>query len=297
MTFVRLGLLLALGAGSLTVLGTSSTAAAQTDQGSDGAARTFFDQGRAAYEAGQFEEAARLLRRAYLLSPRFALLYNIGQAELRAGHDALALEAFEGFLRQAPEEDTRRSEVSERVRVLRSLGVTPTTGGTVTTPNATVTTPDATVTTPDATVTTPDATVTTPDTTAVTLATPEVTATTTSTPDMMVAQPHEDSGGSDATPWVIAGVGGGVLVAGVVLVGVGAAQSDATVNEIGLTYPEFQARVSDANTLLGVGIGLTALGVIGTTVGVIWGISSGPSSSASARLHVVPNGLLLEGAF
>ena len=282
MTFVRLGLLLALGAGSLTVLGTSSTAAAQTDQGSDGAARTFFDQGRAAYEAGQFEEAARLLRRAYLLSPRFALLYNIGQAELRAGHDAQALEAFEGFLRQAPAEDARRSEVEERARVLRSLGVTPTTGGTVT-PDTT--TPDTT--TPDTTVTTPDTTVTTPDTTV------EAPVT-----DQPVA---ETQSGGDATPWIVVGVGGAVLVAGAVLIGVGVAQGETAVNQQGpVSYSDYQAQISDANTLTGVGIGLTIAGAIGTTIGVIWAVSSpsgSGSSSASARLHVVPNGLLLEGAF
>lgn len=271
MMFLRVALLLALGASSL---GLASRAAAQADQASDGAARTYFDQGRAAYEAGQFEEASRLLRRAYLLSPRFALLYNIGQAELRAGHDAQALEAFEGFLRQAPADDERRSEVEERARVLRALGTTPTT----TTTTTTTATPPTTEVTPATTTTAP-----------------------VDEPVLVPTRTQADSGGGDATPWIITGIGGAVLVTGVVLLAVGVTQADSAVNEEGpVTYASYQAQISDANTLLGVGIGLTVVGAIGTGVGVIWAVSSpgaSSASSASARLHVVPNGLLLEGAF
>jgi tetratricopeptide (TPR) repeat protein len=90
-------------------------------------ARDHYQAGATAYEAGRFEDAARAFRRAYLLSGRAALLYNVGQAELRLGRDALALEAFEGYLRQSDDSGERRSEVEERVRVLRSLGVRPAT--------------------------------------------------------------------------------------------------------------------------------------------------------------------------
>ena len=279
MMYLRVAFLLALDASSV---GLASSALAQTDQASDGAARTFFDQGRAAYEAGRFEEASRLLRRAYLLSPRFALLYNIGQAELRAGHDAQALEAFEGFLRQAPAEDARRSEVEERARVLRALG--PATTAPATTAPAT----------------------TAPATTAPATTAPATTTTTTTRlpveePVIVTTRPQADSGGADATPWIIAGIGGAVLVTGVVLVAVGVTQGDTAANQVGpVSYPSYQSQISDANTLLGLGIGLTVVGAIGTGVGVIWAVSSpgaSSASSASARLHVVPNGLLLEGAF
>ena len=99
---------------------------AQSDRVPDAEARAQFDTGRAAYDARRFEDAAQAFRRAYVLSPRYQLLYNIGQAELRAEHNERALGAFEGFLRQAPEADPRRSEVQERVNVLRGMGVTPT---------------------------------------------------------------------------------------------------------------------------------------------------------------------------
>jgi tetratricopeptide (TPR) repeat protein len=102
---------------------TTSVAHAQTDASSDAEARRLYGEARTAFEAGDFDTAVRNFRRAYLLSPRFALLYNIGQAELRAGHDALALEAFEAFLRQAPADDEHRGEVEERARMLRSMGV------------------------------------------------------------------------------------------------------------------------------------------------------------------------------
>ena len=202
------------------------------------------------------------------------MLYNIGQAELRAGHDAQALEAFEGFLRQAPADDERRSEVEERARVLRALGTTPTT----TTAPATTTTEAG------------------------------VTPTATTTTTVLVEEPvtvsnrtQADSGGADATPWIVTGVGGVVLVTGVVLVAIGVTQGDTAANQVGpVSYPGYQSQISDANTLLGLGIGLTALGAIATSVGVIWAVSSPSASSApsaSARLHVVPNGLLFEGEF
>lgn len=99
---------------------------AQSDRVPDAEARAQFDTGRAAYDEGRFEDAAHAFRRAYVLSPRYQLLYNIGQAELRAEHNERALAAFEGFLRQAPEDNPHRSEVQERVNVLRGMGVRPT---------------------------------------------------------------------------------------------------------------------------------------------------------------------------
>lgn len=100
-------------------------ASAQSNTRSEAEARERFAAGLRAYDAAEFDVAVREFRRAYLLSPRFELLYNIGQAELRAGNDALALEAFEGFLRQAPDDHPLHGEVAERVRVLRGLGVEP----------------------------------------------------------------------------------------------------------------------------------------------------------------------------
>ncbi len=104
----------------LVALLTPALALAQASS-SDEEARTQFERGRVAYDAGDFEAAVQAFRQAYLLSNRPALLYNIGQSELRLEHHALALEAFEGYLRRAPEDDPRRAEVEERVRVLHTM--------------------------------------------------------------------------------------------------------------------------------------------------------------------------------
>lgn len=92
-------------------------------QTADEEARALFEQGAAEYASGNFEAAVGTFRRAYLLSNRPGLLYNIGQSELRLGRDGRALSAFEAYLRS--DETAMRSEVEERVRVLRELGVTP----------------------------------------------------------------------------------------------------------------------------------------------------------------------------
>jgi tetratricopeptide (TPR) repeat protein len=106
-----------------TALGLGSAMEVQAQVSADEEARQLFEQGRQAYDAGRYDEAAAAFRRAYLLSGRPALLYNIGQSELRGEHHDEALEAFEGYLRQATDDDpARRSEVEERVRQLRSMG-------------------------------------------------------------------------------------------------------------------------------------------------------------------------------
>lgn len=108
----------------LTIGAWTGTGHAQSES-SEARARALFTQGRAAYDAGDFDEAVTAFREAYLLSGRPALLYNIGQSELRLDNHALALEAFEGYLRQTDEGDSLRAEVEERVRVLRGMGIRP----------------------------------------------------------------------------------------------------------------------------------------------------------------------------
>ena len=89
----------------------------------DDEARVLFDEGQSAYESGQFETARARFRRAYVLSGRYQMLFNVGLAELRLENDASALEAFEAYLEHAPEDATNRANVEQRVRVLREMGV------------------------------------------------------------------------------------------------------------------------------------------------------------------------------
>ena len=266
-------------------------AAAQTDTGSDTDARALFEQGRVAYDAGNFDEAVRAFRRAYVLSPRFPLLYNIGQAELRAGHDQLALDAFEGFLRQAPAEDSRRSEVEERIRVLRAMGVAQPTAQEV---------HDATATETATTETATTETVATTET--ATTETAESSAEASSTSSQSSAPAPSSSGGGDAgvAPWIVVGVGGGLAVVGAVLMGVGAGDSSRVTGAArGTSWADISGAAGEANTLWGVGIACLIGGVVAAGAGVVWAVvgAGGSSESATARLRVLPGGLSLEGEF
>lgn len=225
----------------------ASTASAQADTSADSEARLEYERGRVEFEAGHFDEAARLLRHAYVLSPRFGLLYNIGQAELRAGRDALALEAFEGFLRQAPTDEPTRSEVEERVRVLRGLAA----------------------------------------------ATPMAEAPVAETPAPAPREP-------EIAPWILAGVGGAVLIAGGVLLGVANLEASRVTNAARDTrWSSIEGAQRNANTFSGVGITMLSVGAAATAVGLVWGAIDITSASdqPSARLHFLPTGVLLEGSF
>lgn len=239
-------------------------ASAQSDGSADTDARAVFDDGRRAYDEGRFEDATRAFRRAYLLSARYQLLYNIGQSELRAGHDAQALQAFEAFLRHAGADDPQRAEVEERVRVLRSMGVE--------------SAPDPTTTETTTTTTT------------------STTETTTDTPP----PPPRDEG-PGVVPWILVIGGGAAIVAGAVLMGVGVSESSRVTGATdGMRWADLEGSASSANVLWGTGIALAAVGLAATGVGLVWALSGGSGSSeggATARLRIGPSGLGVQGEF
>lgn len=242
-------------------------AVAQVDGGSDAEARRRFDEGRAHFDAGEFADAANAFRRAYVLSPRYALLYNIGQAELRAGRDAEALEAFEGFLRQAPADDARRSEVEERVRVLRAMGIAASTGTVVATAEPEPATPE-------------------PEADPVVAATP--------------AAGPADGGGSDPTGWIIAGIGGAVAVGGAILLGVGVADAGSVTGAPdGTRWADIEGAAGRANAEFAAGVAMLAVGVAALGVGIALGATSGGGGSGetSASLIIGPGGVSLAGTF
>lgn len=235
---------------------------AQTDASSDSEARALFEEGRTAFAADHFEDAARAFRRAYLLSPRFALLYNMGQAELRAGHDSRALEAFEAFLRQAPTTHPHHAEVTERVNVLRSMGVSAAT---------TEASSPAVAVEP-------------------VVASPAVVASASS-------PPHDE--GPGAAPWIVLGSGAAVLIAGGVLMGVGASHASSVTGATdGAHWADLRGAADDANVLWGVGIGLGVAGLAAMAVGLGWALSgSSSSTTVEATLRVGPSGLSIQGTF
>lgn len=91
--------------------------AADPADANDEEARTLFREGEAAYGEGRFEEALDRFQRAYELSQRVALLYNVGLAAMNVGKDREALEAFRGYL--ASDQDLpNRAIVEARVVTL-----------------------------------------------------------------------------------------------------------------------------------------------------------------------------------
>ena len=110
----------------------AQTASTPADQGEDNEARALFEAGQVAFSEGRFENALEYFERAYELSQRPALLYNIGSSADRLRQDARALEAFEAYLVAMPDADNRQ-HVEARMAVLREAvadgGESPVEGG------------------------------------------------------------------------------------------------------------------------------------------------------------------------
>ncbi|HKU38202.1 MAG TPA: hypothetical protein VJR89_08645 [Polyangiales bacterium] len=85
----------------------------------DKQARLQFEQGRKAFDEGDYRAAWGFFHEAYRLSGRAQLLFNIGQTADRLGHDSDALTAFKLYLEQLPTADNRR-DVENRVRALEA---------------------------------------------------------------------------------------------------------------------------------------------------------------------------------
>lgn len=94
-----------------------SVAQAQDAGTRDAEARALFQAGSMAYAAGRYEDALESFERAYQLSPRPDLLYNLGQACDRLRMDETALGYFRSYLAEAPSAE-REQEVRARIAVL-----------------------------------------------------------------------------------------------------------------------------------------------------------------------------------
>lgn len=101
------------------VLGALAPSAALAQSASDEQARSLFEAGRTAYEAGNFEDALRYFEESYALSQRAPLLYNIAQAADRLDRNARALEAYRGYAERVPDAPNLEF-VRGRIRVLES---------------------------------------------------------------------------------------------------------------------------------------------------------------------------------
>ena len=85
----------------------------------DERARAYFVLGRSAYDAGNYEEAITQFERAYELSQRSDLLFNLYQGHHRAGNLAPAVDYLERYLEEGSPDDLQRGTLTERLTNLR----------------------------------------------------------------------------------------------------------------------------------------------------------------------------------
>ena len=96
---------------------TESTAPGK-ENSTDTEARKNFEAGQVAFAAGRYQSADENFRRAYELSGRPELQYNIALAADRMRKDDIALTYYEGFLRDVKTHD-KRAEAEKRARALK----------------------------------------------------------------------------------------------------------------------------------------------------------------------------------
>lgn len=96
----------------------SPGSAIEDTSGADAEARAHYMAGQLAFDQGRFDNALDAFQRAYSLSQRPELLYNIGSAADRLRQDAVALDAFERYLELVPHSQHANS-VRARIGLLR----------------------------------------------------------------------------------------------------------------------------------------------------------------------------------
>jgi tetratricopeptide (TPR) repeat protein len=93
-------------------------AGAQSTANNDAKARLLFDNGAMLYEEGRYEDATAAWERAYVLSPRPLLMFNIANAQERVGNLDKAHDALNRYRAFAPAEE--RAVLDRRIRNLEN---------------------------------------------------------------------------------------------------------------------------------------------------------------------------------
>lgn len=97
----------------------AASTAAGARQRADAQARELFLAGEEAYDQGRYEDARDAFTRAYALSGRPALLFNLGSVSERLRRDEEALRAYEAYLESLPDAPNR-GYVESRISFLRA---------------------------------------------------------------------------------------------------------------------------------------------------------------------------------
>ncbi|MBN8611414.1 MAG: tetratricopeptide repeat protein [Deltaproteobacteria bacterium] len=238
------------------------------EAGAEAEARALYAAAQAAFHEGRFENSLQYFQRAYELTRRPALLYNLGVTYDRMRRDDEALAAFEQYLREEPDAENVR-EVEGRVAVLRQALARTT--DTQTTPAET--TPVAA--TPVERTPPVEREIARPD------------------PTLIVAAPSNDPG---PAPWIVVGIGGAAVVTGAVLLAVAAADVAAVEgaspgthwSEVRGAYERSEAESIAGGVLLGVG-------AAAAVAGVVWAVAG----SGGSEVEVAPTagGVVVRGTF
>lgn len=229
------------------------TAAPALAQEHDEEAHGLFAAGAAAFESGRYEEALEYFQHAYALSPRPALLYNLGQAADRARRDDVALDAFRRYLDATPDAPNR-AEIEGRVRVLERAVAEHTSAEPPTAGTPTEGAHDMTDTAPPISPTPPPAVALDPVALALTI------------------------------------VGGVFVIGGAVMLGVGV--PDLAPPNPDLILEDELKRQQRGEILAGVGGAALGIGLIGAIIGVIMIVTASSTPRASA-FRLAPGGLAL----
>jgi hypothetical protein len=94
-----------------------STTLARADTDTDEQAKRAFEEGRDAYESGDYETACKRFKSSYLLSGRPAMLFNLANCYDRWGRPHEAAESLRAYLRVVPY-DRERPDIELRIRAL-----------------------------------------------------------------------------------------------------------------------------------------------------------------------------------
>ncbi len=232
-------------------------------------ARAHYGTGSIAFGAGRFADALAEFQKAYALSQRPQLIYNIAVAYDRLRRDREALEAFEEYLRLVPDAP-QRAEVEGRIGLLReSLQSQARLASTSATPALASAPSDDEAHTPTT-----------------------ITASTNVTLESTVsrashAQRDEQPAHPSTGQWLLLGSSGALAVTGGVLLTV------ALMDKGAVEQPNDGVRLSDIesahdrvpllSTLGGVMLGV---GLAGAGAAVTWMLLSGPSAEVETQLGV-----------
>lgn len=254
---------------ALTALTASPCAQAQsTHEATDAEARGLFLAGQAAYATSRYDDALRYFRQAYELSRRPQLLYNIAVAADRLRRDEEALAAFEQFVRDTPEDTPQRRDAEARIPVLREA---------IARARAQSETPE------------PPAEPVTDD-----------TADDSTVQRELPVLPSAPERHRSVAPWVLTGVGAALTVGGVITYTLGRRDAARVTDASdGASWASVDEAARRARPEMTIGLVLLGVGVASAAGGITWAIAGneGDEQAASAELRVVPNGLVVTGAF